>query len=116
MKTCLREGCSNEFEPNKPKQKFCSDKCRVYYGRQKAKKISEIQEDPIWEEFKRWKESHLKNKSVDIPSAPKIKKENTAVEQPAETLTSPQFKNKLERIMWEKRQQINTKNGKEKSN
>jgi hypothetical protein len=37
MKKCLREKCPNEFEPNKPKQVFCSAKCRVYYSREKKK-------------------------------------------------------------------------------
>jgi hypothetical protein len=37
MKKCLREKCPNEFEPNKPKQVFCSAKCRVYYSRENPK-------------------------------------------------------------------------------
>lgn len=31
---CLRNSCQIEFEPNKPKQVFCSAKCRVYYSRE----------------------------------------------------------------------------------
>ncbi len=37
MKKCLRLKCQKEFEPNKPKQVFCSDKCRVYFSREKKK-------------------------------------------------------------------------------
>ena len=37
MKKCLREKCTVYFEPNKPKQVFCSDKCRVYYSRENKK-------------------------------------------------------------------------------
>lgn len=36
MKRCLRKSCGKEFDPNKPKQKFCSDKCRVYYSRENS--------------------------------------------------------------------------------
>jgi predicted nucleic acid-binding Zn ribbon protein len=36
MKKCLYSKCGKEFEPNKPKQKFCSDKCRVYWNRQRG--------------------------------------------------------------------------------
>jgi predicted GIY-YIG superfamily endonuclease len=32
MKSCLY--CNTEFEPKKPKAKFCSDKCRVYFNRE----------------------------------------------------------------------------------
>jgi len=35
MKKCLRQKCQKEFEPNKPKQVFCSAKCRVYFSREK---------------------------------------------------------------------------------
>lgn len=31
---CQRKKCSIPFTPNKPKQKFCSDKCRVYNSRE----------------------------------------------------------------------------------
>lgn len=34
MKKCLRQKCQKEFEPNKPKQVFCSAKCRVYNSRE----------------------------------------------------------------------------------
>lgn len=34
MKKCLRKKCQKEFEPNKPKQVFCSAKCRVYFSRE----------------------------------------------------------------------------------
>lgn len=34
MKKCLRQKCQKEFEPNKPKQIFCSAKCRVYFSRE----------------------------------------------------------------------------------
>lgn len=34
MKLCLF--CEKEFFPNKPKQKFCSDKCRVYFNREQV--------------------------------------------------------------------------------
>jgi len=45
MKNCLRKKCQKEFEPNKPKQVFCSDKCRVYWNREK--KASLIPETKI---------------------------------------------------------------------
>ena len=35
MKKCLY--CKNDFEPNRPKQKYCSDKCRVYFSRANPK-------------------------------------------------------------------------------
>ena len=34
MKVCLYSKCQKEFEPLKPKAKFCSAKCRVYYSRE----------------------------------------------------------------------------------
>lgn len=34
MKKCLRQKCQKDFEPNKPKQVFCSAKCRVYFSRE----------------------------------------------------------------------------------
>lgn len=37
MKTCLRQKCQKEFEPTKPKQKFCSAKCKTYYSREEKK-------------------------------------------------------------------------------
>lgn len=33
MKICARKKCGKEFEPNKPKQIFCSANCRVYSKR-----------------------------------------------------------------------------------
>jgi hypothetical protein len=39
MKRCLYSKCGAEFEPNKPKQKFCSDIHRVYYSRENSKKV-----------------------------------------------------------------------------
>lgn len=33
MKKCKR--CNADFEPKNPKGKFCSDKCRVYWSREK---------------------------------------------------------------------------------
>ena|SRR6185312_40477 len=41
MKKCLRQKCQKEFEPNKPKQVFCSAKCRVYFSRELKKQIEE---------------------------------------------------------------------------
>ena len=32
MKKCKR--CGKDFTPKNPKGKFCSDKCRVYFGRE----------------------------------------------------------------------------------
>jgi hypothetical protein len=40
MKVCFRGNCKKEFEPNKPKQVFCSDKCRVYASREQARLLS----------------------------------------------------------------------------
>lgn len=55
MKICKRKKCSKQFKPNKPKQVFCSDKCRVYFTREqpvdavkendKSKKKAEILKD-----------------------------------------------------------------------
>lgn len=38
LRNCLY--CQVPFEPKKPKQKFCSDKHRVYYNRQQSKPVS----------------------------------------------------------------------------
>lgn len=46
MKKCLRQKCQKEFEPNKPKQVFCSAKCRVYFSREE-KKDFEVKKSPI---------------------------------------------------------------------
>lgn len=37
VKTCKRKKCGKPFKPNKPKQQFCSDKCRVYFSREQVK-------------------------------------------------------------------------------
>lgn len=34
MRKCLREKCGKEFEPKRPKSKFCSDQCRIYNHRE----------------------------------------------------------------------------------
>jgi hypothetical protein len=34
MKKCLRQKCGKEFEPSKPKQVYCSTKCRTYAFRE----------------------------------------------------------------------------------
>lgn len=39
MKRCLYSKCGKEFEPNKPKQKFCCDVHRVYYSRENRPKV-----------------------------------------------------------------------------
>ena len=39
---CLRKSCEVQFEPNKPKQLFCSAKCRVYHSRDKNKAALEL--------------------------------------------------------------------------
>lgn len=39
MKKCLRKKCQKEFEPNKPKQVFCSAKCRVYFSREEKEQV-----------------------------------------------------------------------------
>lgn len=44
MKECLRLECKEQFEPNKPKQVFCSAKCRVYYNRAEKKKLEKQQD------------------------------------------------------------------------
>lgn len=33
MKKCARKKCGKDFEPKKPRQKFCSPNCRVYNKR-----------------------------------------------------------------------------------
>jgi len=38
LRNCLY--CGVEFEPKKPKAKFCSDKHRVYYSRQQSKPVN----------------------------------------------------------------------------
>lgn len=40
MKDCLY--CEYKFEPTKPKQVFCSGKCRTYFGRKKNKIETEL--------------------------------------------------------------------------
>lgn len=37
MKQCEYSKCGQMFDPKKPKARFCSDKCRVYWNRAKGK-------------------------------------------------------------------------------
>ncbi len=46
MKKCLRLKCQKEFEPNKPKQVFCSAKCRVYFSRENKVPVVPIKKLP----------------------------------------------------------------------
>lgn len=48
MKKCLRQKCQKDFEPNKPKQVFCSAKCRVYYSREEKVKPEIIGERKVF--------------------------------------------------------------------
>lgn len=48
MKKCKRIKCSKEFEPNKPKQVFCSDKCRVYFSRENKVAVEIIGEQKVF--------------------------------------------------------------------
>lgn len=52
MKECLN--CKKEFEPKKPKAKFCSISCRVAFHRNKKRKIQEAmsQDKPLEEILK----------------------------------------------------------------
>jgi len=43
---CLRKKCDVQFEPNKPKQLFCSAKCRVYHSREKVVEVVESAPKP----------------------------------------------------------------------
>lgn len=43
---CLRQKCGIEFIPTKPKQKYCSTKCRTYAHRESLKKEEEKIEEP----------------------------------------------------------------------
>lgn len=45
MKSCLN--CQIDFEPNSGKQKFCSDKCKVAFSRQKKEPTTEPEEKAI---------------------------------------------------------------------
>lgn len=40
MKKCLREKCDIEFKPTKPKQQYCSNRCRTYAYREKRVQTS----------------------------------------------------------------------------
>ena len=48
MKSCLR--CGKEFEPKRPKSKFCSDTCRAYWHREQKTGIPVISRKNIKEE------------------------------------------------------------------
>jgi hypothetical protein len=57
MKKCKH--CSKEFEPKNPKGIFCSDNCRVYFGRRKAKikpKEDNKKDEQKSEKHKFWKQ------------------------------------------------------------
>ena len=43
---CLRQKCGVEFTPTKPKQKYCSTKCRTYAHRESLKNEEEKVEEP----------------------------------------------------------------------
>lgn len=81
MKLCKQ--CGKGFEPNKPKQIFCSDKCRVYYNRSIKKGIPKLPSVNL-----------LKDPSVEVlVKAPHIKgeiqpltKENHIEEPPTHEL------------------------------
>lgn len=45
-RTCLRQKCGVEFTPTKPKQKYCSTKCRTYAHRESMKDEEEKVEEP----------------------------------------------------------------------
>jgi hypothetical protein len=49
MKNCLRKKCQREFEPKKPKQVFCSPKCRVYHRREEGIKKEVIFQKPVFD-------------------------------------------------------------------
>lgn len=48
MKQCERKKCQKDFEPKKPKQRFCSDKCRVYHRREEGIKKVETEAGTFW--------------------------------------------------------------------
>ncbi len=79
MKKCLRKKCQKDFEPNKPKQVFCSDKCRVYNSRElkAAKLLTGSNEDdlaPISPDLKKaFNESPLFSNVKKIEGEPKGK-------------------------------------------
>lgn len=50
MKNCLH--CKNDFEPKKPKQIFCSDKCRVYSNRAKKTALKNEYDKVVYLVFK----------------------------------------------------------------
>lgn len=45
MRKCEYSKCGKYFEPNKPKQRFCSDVHRVYYNREQKKKREPVKID-----------------------------------------------------------------------
>ena len=45
-RTCLRQKCGVEFTPTRPKQKYCSTKCRTYAHRESLKDEEEKVEEP----------------------------------------------------------------------
>lgn len=62
-RTCLRQKCGVEFTPTKPKQKYCSTKCRTYAYRESLKDEEEKVEEP--------KREVKKDKPKDTPVPPK---------------------------------------------
>jgi len=85
---CLRKSCSVLFEPNKPKQLFCSAKCRVYHARDKTKAIAEM---ALVEE----KRKHAASSGINVSDV--INSDNT---------DAPSFKNEIEKMIWEGKQKI----------
>jgi hypothetical protein len=86
VKRCLYSKCGKEFEPKKPKQKFCSAIHRVYYNRENQPK----------------KEDGRKNNGNHQNFAGG-KQKAEAEEQ------VPEFKNDIEKKFWEMKQKSKTK-------
>jgi hypothetical protein len=125
MKECLH--CKTNFEPNKPKQVYCSDKCRVYANRLKKSIYKEglktikffIDENGKKIPF----DQNLLNSFFEAIPQPKIespkdvkkgktftfKVSKSNYNKPADV--KPEFKSDMEKEIWEDEQRIlNSKN------
>jgi len=74
MKQCLRKKCGKDFEPTKPKQMYCSNKCRTYAFREKQKDVVVVtktdKKKPPKKEAEEMSEE-LVNKIIAIQTQPK---------------------------------------------
>jgi len=91
--------CDAKLEAKTTRQRFCSDKCRVYWNRENsAIKVSHLQV--------------AANVSPIAPHKPKRPNNSDNQASPASEQKPeiPAFKNEIERMFWEEKQKLTNKN------